>query len=200
MRKYIDHFFSLKCGPDILPFFNNNHRSAGKEITESFAMWRAAIDVLEVDPKEPLIAIVVGDGKRPRTASVLAHLTQWNTISIDPILDMKWFNTYAKERDAQGNPLVRLRPIPRKAHKEEITVNCKGWRAILFFPHAHAPMSEALQVPTNYSRLDVINMPCCNKIEPQFLMKKFALQHQLFTFVDDAVWSPKNTIHVWQNL
>ncbi len=198
MKSYINHFFSLKCGPDILPFFNNNHRSAAKEITESFAMWRAALDILKLDPHEPIIAIVVGDGKRPRTSSVLAHLTQWNCFAIDPILDMDWFTHYAAQRAQQGNPLQRIAAYARRA--EDTRVDCKGHRALLVMPHSHASMTESLQVPQHFSRLDAIVMPYCKKIKGQYLTKHFALQHQLFTYQDPNVWSPKNTIHVWQNL
>lgn len=199
MRGHINRFFSLKCGPDILPFFQNSHpERVSKELTESFAMWRAAADVLKLDNQETIIAIVVGDGVRPRTASLLAHVTQWNCFSIDPQMDMAWFNQYAQERVQLNVPLQRLHPFAMKA--ADLKIDCNGFRALVVMPHSHALVEESLKVPFNYSRLDAISMPCCKQVEPKYLSKDFVMKHDVKTYVDEHVWSPKNTIHVWQNL
>lgn len=198
MKSYLNHFFSLNCAPDILPFFTNNHRNAAKEVTESFAMWRAAVDILKLDPKGNTTVIVIGDGTRPRTAAVFSHLTQWDCVSVDPLMDLNWFTEYEKQREKIGCPLVRLVPYRRKAMDFE--VDCETARCLLVLPHSHASLTEALTSPINYSQLDVIAMPCCKNIEQKYLEKKFALEHNLFTYVDTNVWSPKNTVHIWRDM
>lgn len=202
MKRYIDYFFSLRCIQDVLPFFGNNGQSpykrAPKELTESIACYKAALDILKLDPQEAITAIVVGDGVRPRTAGLLSHLTKWDCVAIDPKADLKWWLGYTKEREELGCPIERLTVYGLQA--EHAKIHCAQRRAVIFMPHAHCSVANALRVPYEYTRLDVIVMPCCTQVEQKYLEKRFALEHQLFTYVDVDVWSPKNTIHVWQKM
>ena len=144
MKSYLEHFFSFKCSPDVLPFFGPN-RHTPKEITESMAMWRAATDILHVKSDDDILAIVIGDGKRPRTAGLLSHVTKWDCVSIDPIADLGWFLEYEKLRRGSSNPLERIVSYQLKA--EHAKIACEKKRTILFLPHSHATMSAALNVP-----------------------------------------------------
>ena len=85
--RLVDRFLSLDCGHELLRMglFPN-----AQEISESMACLQAAIEHLEgvVSLKDAdVVAVVVGDGRTPRTAALLAMRTQWTVLSVDPALE-----------------------------------------------------------------------------------------------------------------
>ncbi len=89
--RYLDNLVNLHCASDLLALglFPDI-----KEVTESFAAYRAVLDFLTPhgwrlgDPGVTVIA--VGDGAAPRTAATFAHRSSWECISVDPRMKAAW--------------------------------------------------------------------------------------------------------------
>lgn len=174
--QYINNFVQCKCAPDLLlaNLFPNV-----KEITESWAMFEATNHLpVGYEWNNPdVTVVVVGDGHKPRTAAMFAHRTTWNAISIDPALvphkyDFKRFTMY---RDKVENiEIERSGPL------------------LIVMPHSHARISDCLK--NIYSPMrSIITMDCCvpNPIEGVLP------DHE---YEDVNVWSPHNTIKVWNKI
>jgi hypothetical protein len=192
---YLSRFLDLRCAPELLPFFQATSRR-DKEIEESMSLWVAARKYLLVTGKENLVAIVVGDGRTPRTAALLAHLTSWDCHSIDPQLDLNWYETIEVERARAGSPIKRLSLHRCKA--EEMHVPCDGREAIVFMPHSHASVVSSLRVPATNGTVHAIAMPCCVPAESWTTQPGFSQAY--WQFEDANVRSKKNTVHVWKNV
>ena len=85
--RLVDRFLSLECGHELLRMglFPN-----AQEISESMACLQAAIEHLQgvVSMSDTdVVALVVGDGRTPRTATLLAMRTRWTVLSVDPALE-----------------------------------------------------------------------------------------------------------------
>lgn len=59
-----------------------------KEVTESMGIVEAASKIEDRNDSSVTL-IVVGDGKRPRTATLATNMTKWNAISIDPNMNSR---------------------------------------------------------------------------------------------------------------
>lgn len=189
--KYISHFFSLNAASDLLPFFIGCKRRAGKEVTESIGMFRAAQD-LNIN-FENTIVIVPGDGKRPRTGAIFSFLTRAVVHSIDPIMDLEWFNKILPER-------FNLKPKRLNVYQnygKDIKIDCAGKDALLCLCHSHCHMKEALDIPRNFGKLTIINCPCCVDVPPQYLTKEYTRKHNFRFYKDSNIWSPKNKVYSW---
>lgn len=83
--RFIDTFLRWECGRYLLGLglFPNV-----QEITESMACFEAIREHLPfVSLSDPdVCAVVVGDGRTPRTAALLALRTKWQVVSVDPAL------------------------------------------------------------------------------------------------------------------
>ena len=84
--RFIDNFLRWECGRRLLSMglFPN-----AQEISESVACLETVAERLchQISLKDSdVVAIVVGDGRTPRTAALLALRTKWNVVSIDPAL------------------------------------------------------------------------------------------------------------------
>lgn len=192
-RKYIEEFLSRNSGVDLLPFFETLNKRAAKEITESYAMHNAAVQALGISPSErEVIAIVVGDGRLPRTGALLAYLTKWTIVSIDPQMDL--------EKVASLPKVDRLDCHAKKAEDMRSSIRCAGYRCVLILPHSHADLNAAIAVPKEASRIDLISMPCCVPHNQKFEIFDFVKKHEMITYVDPDVWSPKNRVYIWKNI
>ena len=136
------------------------HRSAGprlvelkvfpnaKELTESFAAFRAAMKFREFfPPNDSSVQLVaVGDGKTPATAVTFALQTRWSCHSVDPRLrpDSRW----------DGVPRLRLHSKPIEAMTFEAD------RLVVVAVHAHV---DAAVVRSRISarELLLVFLPCC---------------------------------------
>ena len=90
--RYINEFIKLKCAADLLELgiFPN-----AKEITESFAAWNAVRRHLwkrGFSPDKNLNCYVIGDGTTPRTAALVAFISNFYVFSIDP--NSRWKERY----------------------------------------------------------------------------------------------------------
>jgi hypothetical protein len=195
-RNYIEKFMARKSAIDLMPFFQPTGNPA-KEITESYAMWETA-KLLGLDSKDEVVCIVVGDGSTPRTAALVAFSSVWECHSIDPKINLlNWQETLSRHI-AIGEPIRRLEIYPKYA--KEVSIDCQGKRTLILLPHSHANMKDALDVAKNSSRIDIISMPCCEPIPSWAMEKKFTLKHNLKVFDDEAVWSPKRRIFIWEDM
>jgi len=164
--RYIDNFLRWDCGRVLLEMglFPN-----AKEISESVACLEAVTTRLDL----PLtctdtVAIVIGDGRTPRTAALLAMRTKWaRIISIDPALHgletegISAAPTEAKMRregmlsagSSSGKARVAMRERVVGIHRLEVlgcriqdaTVTVEAHqRVVIILPHAHVSPDEAI--------------------------------------------------------
>lgn len=188
-NKYLNHFFSLNCSRDLIPFFTGCQRNSAKEVTESFSCFYAAKkligeEVMESDSINDYHIVVVGDGALPRTGATFSFLTKATVTSVDPIFNR---NKLQSIEDWLTFPVNGLEVIKDKI--ENIKVNCRGKDTLLVMPHSHAKLDLSIAALTNYGKLGVVTMPCCVKIPEKF--KKLAQK-----YTDENVWSPKNKIYL----
>ena len=85
--RFVDTFLRWECGRYLLGLglFPNT-----QEITESMACLEAVnehLGDLIATTNAKVCAIVIGDGRTPRTGALLAMRTKWTVISVDPALD-----------------------------------------------------------------------------------------------------------------
>lgn len=191
-EKYISHFFSQKCAHDLLPFFIGCKRRAGKEVTESFGMFHACDDIDLND----CIVISHGDGKLPRTGAVFAFMSRAEVHSVDPELDLNWFEVELPKH------FGGLRPRRMTLHKDyghKVKIDCQGKHCILIGTHSHCHLKDAVTIPFNYSKLTVIQCPCCVNIPDKFLTRYFTERTGFNYYKDSNIWSPKNEIYIWKD-
>ena len=177
--RYIDEFVRLKCAPDLLLMgvFPN-----AKEITESFAAYRAAQNYISrfalADPS--VTVYCVADGCTPRTGATFAYRSAWQCASIDPAL-----------RDCgRWAGIRRLRCMPCRVEDGHYHVR-RNRKTLIVAVHSHAN----LQVAVDKLRGDdtaVIALPCC---KPQELDRPPDYDYQ-----DFGIWSPKRRVLVWEKL
>lgn len=87
--RLIDTFLRWECGRMLL---NINLFPNTQEISESMACLAAVTEHLcdggeELLADPDVVALVVGDGRAPRTAALVAMRTKWQVVSIDPALN-----------------------------------------------------------------------------------------------------------------
>ena len=168
--EYINRFIKMRCAVDLLRL---KMFPDAKEITESLGIVNACKNLpADLDrTNRDVNMVVVADGRRPRTAALIACLTRWNCVSIDPILvEEVW-------------PIYRLKCYKKKV--EDVKLHFDG-PTIIAIPHGHCKPSECLKSITTNDRLFVINMPCC--------VASDILHYEHISYKDGRVWSPKNRI------
>jgi len=120
-----------------------------------------------------VVAVVVGDGRTPRTAALLAMRTRWTVWSIDPALHGlgteqqpieanysilqkgdRHPKTQSQEQGskqqqqrrqmkAQVQGINRLMVMPAKVQEASVPVSA-GWRVVVILPHAHVSPDDAI--------------------------------------------------------
>lgn len=192
--RYINYFLSWIAATELMPFFRASKGTSAKEVTESIACYEAVRKHIGLDPKDENVnVLVVGDGVKPRTASIFAYLTKWEATSIDPLMNKEWFENLRDEKARWGIPVRNLYACAGNA--EQLIFDYEGKDLILVFPHSHAPMEKVLERYRGKCKsLHIVSMPCC---EPQ---STTLLKIPHIHYVDENVWSAKNQIYVWKNL
>lgn len=177
-RRYAEDFWRLNCATDLMelgvyPNF--------KEMTESFAAYRAARLHIPFEPQDPEVnVVVVGDGATPRTAVTFAFRSAWNCFSIDP-------NLHSLDR---WKSVKRLVCIPSCV---EDSIAAAFGKLIIVAPHSHASLPEAL------SRFDanerhVIALPCCKEqVVPGRPVPDIK-------YDDWGIWSPARSVMIWRDV
>lgn len=184
--KYINRFISLNSLEEFGKYklFPNP-----KEVTESFAMYVAVMKYVVENTdickgRNDARVFVVGDGVTPRTAGLMAFMTKFQCVSIDPEL-----------RDRDYSEIRRLRIVQKKIQDWEPGVLNSGDGVlnqkphIILMPHSHAPIQETWNKLVN-DKTWLITMPCCTHGR---------LNIPCIEYRDMAVASPKNYIKVYCN-
>jgi len=154
-----------------------------KEITESMAAYHAVrwllVPKLGIKFDNPNIKVVcVGDGHTPRTAALFAFRSAWQVTSIDPRL-----------REVHWN-IERLMCYRSKI--EDMNLEYEQYdHVIIVCVHSHATISACLKHIHAPCR-SVVAMECCIPLDIPGI--------PYTGFVDTDVWSPKNTIKVWETV
>lgn len=178
--RYINRYISLSCSAELQEekMFPNV-----KEITESFGMLNACMMLEQWDSEitkdnTTVSVFVVGDGKKPRTAALIAFLTKWNCVSIDPI--MEYTNT----------KIDRLTPFRTKIENITFKQTSETIRIVLL-PHSHA------EITTTFKKLNRDNLKCW------FITMPCCVPHNLnipcVEYRDPHVMSEKNFIKIYSN-
>lgn len=143
---YPDRVLRLNSYPDLLHPYFQKAGSPIKEMAECWGLYQFLTEVKEVKDKDTLV-VIVGDGTTPRLGALLAVMTKWECISIDPAL-----------REIQN--IERLTIITKGIEEIEDINTDKD--LIVVFPHAHVNTSKAIKkVKSKKKRYIVVN-PCCN--------------------------------------
>jgi hypothetical protein len=201
-NKYINHFFSLKCAQDLLPFFTGCKKNAAKEVTESFSAYHNCLEHFGV-LDDSWVVYSVGDGKRPRTGATFRLLTKAAHVhSIDPATDLEWISGPLKDIYH-----VELRNYSAWNCKVEDIVYApenfsKGKNVLILGVHSHAQISESIKkLAFRAKSVNIFWMPCCNQIERKYLDKDYIAKCDKFvTYNDEEVWSAKNQVYLWKNI
>lgn len=169
--KHINRFFRWRAAADILSY---PLKWSTKEISESVG---ALVNMKQMglDFKDPTkTCYVVGDGVYPRTGVLLAHLTKWNIISIDPGL-----NKHVDLSEVKHFTAIKSR------------VEDKYWEsdhAIICLVHSHATLPNCLKHITGRKSRCMISIPCC-------------VPHDDFPtdeeYKDLGILSDKNIVKIW---
>ena len=179
--KYLEAFLNLKCNTDlqILDVFPNI-----KEITESMAMsvalWQLGFD----RKREDVTVICVGDGCTPRTGALLAHLSKHTVVSVDPKMRL----------DAKYSAVQRLHVINRQIEDRACVLDLyiAATNVVIVACHSHASLSLSVGVILRSlpKTIGVVSMSCCKKDDLSVMPDT--------SYVDHAVWSPKNIVRIWE--
>ena len=198
MNIYVEKFLNSNCAADILPLFTNYTQVSkrNKEISESMSCLDAALRYSGFDPKDPdVFCYVVGDGIRPRTGMLVAYFTQWNVLSIDPVLDMDWWENYHSFKANEGFAPQRLALFRRKIEDMSLEENEKS---VIILPHSHADLGATLvSIPGKSS---IIELPCCTNFHDKLRSKKAVEHFGYMSYMDFDILSPKRTMHIWKNI
>lgn len=175
--RYLHRFLHLKCAPELirLNIFPNV-----KEITESFAAYHAVVNRLKIPAKDgDFTAIVVGDGTTPRTAALLAYMTKWNVVSIDPKMSNRPWEALIR----------RLKVFRSKVEETKLNYNEK---CVLVLVHSHATLEESLSIIDKpfRSTVPIVSIPCC---VPHDMENRAVLEE----YEDSGILSPHRTVKIW---
>ena len=104
------------------------------------------------DEDADITVLSVADGKRPRTASIFAFLTEWEVHSIDPMIEKK---EYFDEN------IRNLECHPKKIQECDFEID---GTAVILMVHAHVSVWETLK----HIKADdyvLVAMPCCEALQ-----------------------------------
>lgn len=174
--RYFDEFVQLKCAPDLLRLglYPN-----GKEVTESFAMYRGIVKLVGAQRLAESITLVdVGCGKQPRNGALFAMRSRWNCTSLDPNLDPTW--------EGESHGVQRLQC--HRMRVEDYRCEAEG-PVIVAMVHAHVDVPTVLKSFKAQKELLLVTMPCCVPSRMD--------QPPNTDYYDHGCWSPHRHIYVW---
>lgn len=174
---YLDALFGLRCVPDLLAagMFPN-----AKEWTECYGLFRQARTYLGVETfgRRDVLALDIGCGKKPSLGALIACMTRWSVIAVDPRLScadgphpkIHGLTTYARM-------VTDMEPIVYEG------------LVVSFHCHSHAPLADTLR-KVNAPRHVLFALPCCKTLDlPQ--------HDPVIEFEDEQILSPKRLVRVW---
>ena len=178
-NRHLHRFFKMRAASLLM---SENIFPNIKEITESMGAFVAIHEHLiknGIDRNSDKVDVyAIGDGHSPRTAALIACLTKWNCISIDPEMRLKTWK------------FKRLTIFRNKV--EEVSFDGNNDRiAIIVCVHSHAKLTDCLKSIRNYKERHLINIPCCVKSDLDY--------EPDFTFCDVGIQSEKQNVSVYLN-
>lgn len=215
MNTYLEDFYSQICHVDVLQAFNNykNINKIHKELTESIGCFNSATQVLHLDPQEERLVFVVGDGKYPRTATMLSFRTRWTCISVDPELDILWFYRFKSYKESLNQHVKRLHLVKSCVenlydfyqHDLELIQKFLDFKKFLVvLPHSHAKIEATLKEFAKFfgeeQETAMVSLPCCVSTPPQYKTLEFINKNGYVGYTDMNVISPKNHFDCWENI
>lgn len=179
-NRHLHRFFRLKTIPLLIQeqLFPNL-----KEITESMAAFVAIQDHLinkVIKNNNNVDVYVIGDGYTPRTGALIACLTKWNVISIDPKMKSVGWN------------INRLTTYRKRIDDLYFNNENENTVAVIIFVHSHASIKKSLEVICGYSKRHVIDIPCCFDAD---ITKKPDVN-----YVDMGIQSEKQKVNIYLNV
>lgn len=180
--RYLNEFLRLRCAPDILAVPHILGSSPAKEVTESMGAWEAVRHVLNdgAQARDDVVCCVVGDGHLPRTGALVAHLTKWEVISVDPEM---------RSTTPELRQMKRLYPI--KAKLEDLCPPAiRFHHVVIIGVHSHAPAQLSWDFIQAREKLLVL-IPCCVRgaVTGDFDWK--------FSREDKGILSPHNRVRMY---
>lgn len=172
--RYINEFLSLKCAPDLLEGLKKSWNA--KEISESISAKHAISRTLGIEAfgDDTILMLDVASGVKARTGALLACLSRWTVIAIDPLV--------------KKTPKIRrLSYFAGKVEDFNIEYN---HTVIVTAIHAHCKLDYiAKNVKT--PNLVIIAIPCCM---PLFVTDKQPIKE----YKDQHIISPCRTVKIWK--
>ena len=184
--RYVDFFLSLDCAGELAStgFYGNC-----KEITETISLFEAARNRLKLAyGREDVLAIAVGDGVWPRTATYVSYLSRWRSVSVDPLLRVdhpKVMATAAKTKRLTLHP----------ARIEDVSIDVADAADVVFlFVHSHASLHAAVRAlrGAENARIHALSMPCCFGDDLGITPSE--------TFNDPFVLSVKRSVQIYRDI
>lgn len=198
MNQYVTQLLTSNRLPDVIPAFANyvQVKDRDKEISESMACLAALQGFFNQKEIEGSKVLVVGDGKFPRTGMVISHFTPATVESIDPLLDINWWERYKEyKKNGEGRNVNRIQLHSKKFEDFDLSTT-KEKNVFLILPHSHAPFYDTVKKLNNAGiEPSIISMPCCVNIPEQIIEASNPA-----IFVDKNILSPKNKIYIWKKL
>lgn len=149
--RYVSHFLSLNSAVDLLPIFAVGQHNTAKEIAESWAMYQAVVDHVRGDTRKGKVRVfVIGDGATARTGALMAYMTKWHVISIDPAF---------RDDPTCGIRVDRLQTF--KSRIEDMPITEYEEDVIILMPHSHANANTVLDRIRSKRQRSLIVCPCC---------------------------------------
>ena len=186
---HIERFWRRRCALDLwtMGVFPNI-----KEVSEAEAMRHAMTKRLHMDQRShSTLAIVVGDGRKPRLGALLAYSTAWTAISVDPVC--YWTNEKSERIHTIAERIEHVAPDALRA----LAPDPLG-RVVVAAPHSHAKLDACVAIARaafpEAKRLDALAMPCCVS---QTLAERAHCDQR---YEDLGVWSGKAVVQIWRHL
>jgi hypothetical protein len=174
--RYFDEFLRCSCAPDLarLKLYPN-----GKELTESFSMYRAVVKLAGPHRLKHRIRLIdVGCGSQPRNAALFAHRSRWDCIAVDPALHSRWC-------DPRRHMVARLDCMAKRIEECNFESDVP---TVVVMVHAHVSVPVVMEsVPRTPVLL--VAMPCC--------VPHGSDRPPDYSYYDHGCWSPKRQLHVW---
>ncbi len=192
--RYLNEFFDLSCAKGLLVTEAFGRSNPAKEITEAFGMFRALAkcwdDGLKCFGRKDVRLIVVGDGVTPRLGATAALRSNWEVLSMDPVMHDKWVGPHKIKDVPNGiNRLTCWRGKGEDWNYEPF----QSSEIVLAFPHSHAKIQDVVD-RVKCRRLHVVSNPCC---VPSLINGRPIPDEE---YDDWGIHSEKRKIQIWRDV
>ncbi len=162
-----------------------------KEWSESAALVRAIRTHLPQFPMgdKSVVAVSVGDGQTPRTASLLSYKTKWQVHSVDPV--MRRNEKVRLSRQTKSYPFLSRLHVHR-AKIQDVDLGRPN-SLIIVACHCHVTTDTMLNTLSG-KRTALVCLPCCVEQD-----KAWGYSPDI-EYQDNSIRSPKRAIKIWRNI